>query len=281
MALFVLICYALGIFGFLSKSQKNNNIKAKEIMNVIIVSFFICLMFFVKTKISSSKYETLYEGVENVSAIAKVISYAEEKDYTNKYIVKIEDLSRNYNNTKLIVYVSKENALEYGDYIQIDGEFEKASTSRNDKGFDYQRYLRQNKIYGILYAENVKVLKHTKNVFYYIYKLKEDFSERLENLFNEEESAFLKGILLGDKNDISDDIIQNFRDSSLSHILAISGMHVVYVVWGVKFVIEKIIKNMKIKEIILIVFLIFFMIFTGRSTLLHKSLHNDDNIKSF
>lgn len=56
---------------------------------------------------------------------------------------------------------------------------------------------------------------------------------------------------------------ESFSDASLSHVLAISGMHVTYVIIGISFVLKKF-DNRKSKYIF-IVFLIFFAQFTGGS----------------
>ena len=49
----------------------------------------------------------------------------------------------------------------------------------------------------------------------------------------------------------------------MSHVLAISGMHVSYVILGVQFVLDKLINRRKLKNYITIAILGFFMIITG------------------
>lgn len=52
----------------------------------------------------------------------------------------------------------------------------------------------------------------------------------------------------------------------MSHVLAISGMHISYVVIGIQFVLNKFINNQKLKNYILILILAFFAIITGASS---------------
>ena len=47
---------------------------------------------------------------------------------------------------------------------------------------------------------------------------------------NQDEKAILEGILLGDKSNIEDNITDSFSESNMSHILAISGMHISYII---------------------------------------------------
>ena len=161
--------------------------------------------------------------------------------------------------------MDKDIDLEYGDVIYFYGSFENADSARNDKGFDYERYLRQSKIYGILDIDDYEIIKENKGLKYQIFKLRDNLKNKLYDIFDEDEASFLAGILLGDKSGISDEITENFKNSSLSHILAISGMHVVYITTAVQWILDKLIDSKKAKNVLIILFLVFFAMFTGGS----------------
>lgn len=215
--------------------------------------------------ISENRYENLFPKECKGVGIAKVISFVEKKEYVNEYIIKIKKFNNSYKSVKLIAYADKKLKLEYGDIIYFKGEFEKAQNQRNNKGFNYERYLRQNKIFGILKIDKINIISRDKGISYYFYKLKFDLRNRLYEKFNLEEAGFLSGILIGDKSGITDELRDNFKNSSISHVLAISGLHIIYIITVIEFVINKIINSKKIKNIILIIFLILFIIFTGAS----------------
>ncbi len=46
-------------------------------------------------------------------------------------------------------------------------------------------------------------------------------------------------ILLGDKDKLSEDIQESFKTSNLSHMLAVSGAHVSYIILGLTYVLQK------------------------------------------
>lgn len=215
--------------------------------------------------ISENRYENLFPKECKGVGIAKVISFVEKKEYVNEYIIKIKKFNNSYKSVKLIAYADKKLKLEYGDVIYFEGEFEKAQNQRNNKGFNYERYLRQNKIFGILKIDKINIISRDKGISYYFYKLKFDLRNRLYEKFNLEEAGFLSGILIGDKSGITDELRDNFKNSSISHVLAISGLHIIYIITVIGFIINKIINSKKIKNIILIIFLILFIIFTGAS----------------
>lgn len=212
-------------------------------------------------------FEKIYSEEMKISFFCEVIKEAEEKDYYNKYIVKVikNDELKNSKNTKLILYVKKDKNLFPGDVIIVTGSFEKGALSRNYKGFNYRRYLKQNKIYGIVFSDNLEIVSKRKDMYYMFGKIRVTLEIKIDNLYEEEYSNFLKGLLIGNKSELDENIIEDFQNASISHILAISGLHISFIIVGINFVLEKIINSKKIRSCLLIFFLIFFLILTGNS----------------
>lgn len=77
-----------------------------------------------------------------------------------------------------------------------------------------------------------------------------------------QEKALLKGILLGEKEELTDEQVNNFKISNLSHILAVSGMHIAYIIMGTVFILKIFnISKQKI-HILTALVIIFFMFLT-------------------
>ena len=210
-------------------------------------------------------FENIYPEKMIISAFVEIISTQEENENNNKYEIKIlknEDLPKS-KNTKLIMYIDKEVKLKPGDIIWINGNFEKAQTSRNYKGFNYRNYLKQKKIYGIVNIESYKYITRENDIYSFFGNIQISLTKKINELYDEQYAEFLKGILLGNTSGLDDKIQEDFKDSSISHILAISGMHVTYVVTGMNGVLNLISKNKKCNNYILILFLLFFSIITG------------------
>ena len=90
-------------------------------------------------------------------------------------------------------------------------------------------------------------------------------SQIRKKIENKEHQDVLLGILLGNDDGITKDIKEDFRRSSLSHILAVSGMHVAYVITFVDYMLNKLnIGKRKIK-IITVLFLAFFVLLTNNT----------------
>lgn len=202
---------------------------------------------------SSFYYYKLQNKYNNISIgefIVVIESNKQEKEYVNKYICKVESFNNNtqYKNTKLILYTDKSENFEYGDKLKIYGELSLAEESRNYKGFNYRRTLWQNNIYGILNANKIIKIGYKNSIEKLLNNLKIKLESNIDGInIKNDYKSFLKGILLGDTNDISDGTKNNFRDASLSHILAISGMHISYIIIIINFSLKKL-NNKKIKR---------------------------------
>lgn len=209
-------------------------------------------------------FDKTYPETCDLNAVAKVVSLKTEKARSNSYVVKIVKSNRQKTkNTKLILYTSQDCDLKYGDMVQFEGEFSKGAVARNYKGFSYRNYLKQSKIYGSLYAKNPQILEHQPSLMEKIYDLKIKFYEVLEKIYTEDTNAFLQGILLGDSSQLDDEIKENFKNSSMSHVLAISGMHVSYVVIGMQLILDQFINRKKLKNMLILAMLAFFVLITG------------------
>ena len=183
------------------------------------------------------------------------------------YTVKIK--SGKYNGKKFYLYVKKDekSKLKYGDLIEINGEYSMPSEQRNYKGFNYREYLRTKKIYGSIKITNekTKIIEREKLNLILILsdKVRNYIIDKSNNLLPKETRSLLIGILIGDKTEISEDIIENFKISNLSHMLSVSGAHTSYIILGTTFILSKSKISKKCIYLLTILILIFFMFITN------------------
>lgn len=285
----------------------------------VIPLIFVCIYLTMKRKIKVGKYVVLflisvlisniqitlleksfdekYQNVgENLEIVGTIISNPIDKQYKNQYTLKVEEINGNkeYKNTNLQLNVKKEKeTLNYGDKIIVKGNFEEANTARNEGGFDYKQYLKSKNIYGIVTVDKKDIETINKNnvgvIDLLANKVRNSMKRKIEQNLPNETNELLSGMLIGEKSNLQKEIQEDFRDSSLSHVLAISGMHVSYVMLGITFLISKIKFSKKMSKIVTILILLFFIILTGKTasvtracfmssyiilaSLLHKKAH--------
>lgn len=191
----------------------------------------------------------------------------QEKEYTNMYMIKIKSGENKHKKFYLYVKKDESNKLKYGDLIEINGEYGVPSEARNYKGFDYREYLKTKKIYGSIKADNnqVKVIEENRLNLILIFSnnIRNYIVNTTNKLLPQQTSNLLAGILIGDKSEIAEDIIQNFKTSNLSHMLSVSGAHTSYIILGITFILSKNKISKKWIYVLTIFSLILFMFITN------------------
>lgn len=213
--------------------------------------------------LKNNHYENCYQNGENIQITGIIISPKIEKQYYHLYKVKV--LNSKYLN--LYIQVSKKNGdLAYGDKVELQGEYRKPSEQRNYGSYDDKQYLKTLKIAGRVKVNQIEVIakKQLNPILQCANEMNLKIKQKIEENFNEEKSAILKGILLGDTQNIQEEIKENFQISNISHILAISGMHISYIIIGIQLLINRIIGKKRTK-IITIIVLILYAFLTGFS----------------
>ncbi len=223
---------------------------------IVIISSFISNSII---KYQEHKYEKIYQLTE-VNLTGIIVSNKEEKEYKNRYKIRLE------NGINFYLDTNPKIQLQYGDKVHITGKYQEPQEARNYKGFDYKQYLKTLKIYGTIKTENVQVLE--KNAYNPILQISNNIflkiKENIAKTYNEETQGLMLGILLGYTKNIDEEVKENFSESNISHVLSVSGMHVSYII----FLVTNSTKNIfgkRSSKIISSVVLLLYMFITGFS----------------
>ena len=264
---FILLILLLYIF-----RKKNRYIKLLCSKKLIIVFILCYIIAYLQIIYLEKSFEEKYQFSEQeIQVVGTIIFNPSYKEYKTMYIVKVESINGDisYKNTKLLLNIKKEKEkkeYEYGNKISFIGTFEEPSAQRNEGGFDYKQYLKTKMIYGIVETKVSKVKLEKENNSNIILKLANivanKIQEKSNELLDEESSSLLTGILIGNKENLKEEVKEAFRKSNLSHMLAVSGAHVSYVIMGIGFIITNLKVSKKTGKIITIMLLLFFMLIT-------------------
>ena len=161
--------------------------------------------------------------------------------------------------------------ISYGSIVEIEGTLEMLPHRRNPGDFDYGEYLKMHGVDAVFYTfgfDKIKVTVKTEQNFYKskIINPVRDYSINIINTYiGGDEGEFLKGLVLGERSNISKEIKQDFVNAGVAHIIAVSGLNVAYVliiIWAFLAFIP-IRQNYKIFTAVLL--LIFYMNLTGNT----------------
>lgn len=125
--------------------------------------------------------------------------------------------------------------FEYGDRILIQGRLRMPRGERNPGEFNYRAYLRRRGVFGIISVyggDKIKVVGRGEGRGFFsrvIYPVRHYVSDLVDRTIGDSEGALLKGLLIGERAEIPQEIKDSFARTGVIHVLAISGLHVGFI----------------------------------------------------
>ena len=133
----------------------------------------------------------------------------------------------------ILVYMSSD-LYQMGQIHKINGKVNMFSRARNEGNFDSFVYYQSLKIDFAVEAESSVLLGNEQGVGEeFLLSLREKMAKVYKNNLSEKASGFYQAMVLGNKIDLDETLKQLFLVGGLSHILAISGLHVFIIGRGV------------------------------------------------
>lgn len=174
-------------------------------------------------------------------------------------------------------YIKDEKELEFldnldlGIKIQIKGSKQELPNNTIPNTFNYKKYLKNTLIDYVILADKYKIINKKTNI---LYKLKNSFINYIKQF---KSKNYLSTFMIGSKDYLADGVYEQYQSLGVSHIFAISGMHISMLT----LILFKLLSKIKERKryIIVISFLIVYMFITDyqasvlRSTILFIMLY--------
>ena len=170
---------------------------------------------------------------------------AEEKVQVTYYINSLEE--KNY---------LKENIL-IGSKVVLEGSVSSPYQNTIPNTFNYAKYLYNNKIYRVFNASKIVLSDKTD----LLSNIKTSFMHKIEEIGDS--SAYLYALILGEVDYIDNDVYKEYQANGTTHLFAVSGMHISALALFLQAFFKKLKINEHIGEIIIVLFLFFYMFLVG------------------
>ncbi|MFO7895931.1 MAG: DNA internalization-related competence protein ComEC/Rec2 [Candidatus Cloacimonadales bacterium] len=228
---------------------------------LILLLFFLCSMlnYHLKTALPSNH---LYFILENQAQITqpltgKIVSEVKQKD--DKYFADIALLSiaRQAVSGKFRLY-TKQDSLRYGDTISLVVNLTEISEVSNPGGFDLQEYFQTKEIYAFGFAKTAADILSHKPAFItnQVIKARQFIRQRIEERFAKY-GGFIKAIVIADRSDL-DAERSLLSNAGLSHLLAVSGLHVAIIALILYSLLNTLLPNRLLSRLVTIGILLFY-----------------------
>ncbi|MBQ8729619.1 MAG: DNA internalization-related competence protein ComEC/Rec2, partial [Lachnospiraceae bacterium] len=116
--------------------------------------------------------------------------------------------------------------LYKGDVIRVCGTIENFETARNEGNYDEKQYYNNKGLSCKIEADDIILLKRKNDLYKSLSKLSDKIERQLYKISKEKDADIYKAMLLGKKDTLSKEISELYRKAGISHILAISGLHI-------------------------------------------------------
>ena len=193
------------------------------------------------------KPNLFYKENSTITGIIQNIEY--ENEYYKLTIKGKEKVLGNFHSKNKI-------DIHLGDKIKVSGIISEPTNPTLKNTFNYKKYLNNKNIYHIIKIDSIKVISKNKNIYYIV---KEFVYKRLNH------NKYLYTFILGDKFYLSQEIKNTYQENGISHLFAISGMHITLL----SNIIIKVLSILKVKEnrryLITTIILIFYLLIVGIS----------------
>lgn len=152
-----------------------------------------------------------------------------------------------------------------GNYVLVEGTFQQGRDIRNPGEFDYRKFLYSKGIEGIINSYDYASIEILNKDFDFlknlIFQSRKSIDKLIHQLHNNQTAGLLRGLLLADRTEIDYETKQNFVNSGVIHILAVSGLHVGYIL--ILFIVLLGRFNIYLRSVLTIFGLLCFMMITG------------------
>ncbi len=241
----ILLILLIFTLGFTISGYKNNN--------------------FIKTLAALEEYSE--KQVEFRGTINEIDIYTSGQRFTLTNVKLVSENLICLNNIKYMVYPNDqiiENVI-IGDTLVGTGKWQFFESIRNPGEYDFKRYYNNKEIVGKIYSKNnLQVFKSSEwSIPKSINHFRETAHHKLTAFSDDETGALLSALILGNRTGIDQDLRESFANVGVIHVLAVSGLHVGYVL----IILLLIVKSLRIKwgwdKIFIIMGLVAFSILSG------------------
>ncbi|KAA3619646.1 MAG: DNA internalization-related competence protein ComEC/Rec2 [Calditrichaeota bacterium] len=181
------------------------------------------------------------ETFARVRVTGKIASDITFKNNQFRFDLAIEsiELAGSWESEKGCVRVTAKSipeALKYGSRLLLQGNWLRPKPPRYPGGFDYRRYLLAQDIGGLIKVRKDGAIvplepaqNYTTTLPVLMAMARENVWSIIQIIADSEAAPILKGLLVGDRDLIDPEIIATFSKIGIIHVLAISGLHVGFI----------------------------------------------------
>ena len=259
---FNLIVSMLCIIIFLLITWKNKNLNARK----AIICIIVFLVFFIRGAYIQKNNTSKLMNVENRDLVLRI---NDRVDINGNYLKGVGYI----NNEKVLISYTLQNEDEkvffkkkfYGGKVFANGSIEELKEKTNFYSFDYKKYNENRGVFKQVKLNQIKNIKSEDSIVDKIKSIRAKMSLKISNEITFDKSGYFEALILGDKNYLQREDVNAFKKLGISHLLAISGLHLGLLISIIYYILQKLNFTSNLIDNIIIIILPCYMGISGFS----------------
>jgi len=240
------------------------------------ITFFLTGMILVYENDATNHTNYFEKHLKNTSKVILAIDKVlKPGNYHHKYVADVVQVDSKKTTGHVLLNIEKDSMsllFHTGDLVFLKNKFQDIKSSLNPHQFNYKHYLKKQGINQQVYITHQEILlldesKVSLLRFIDAFRVKIQKSLRRYH-FTDDELAVMNALLLGQRQEISKQLSDNYSKAGAIHILAVSGLHVGVILLILSLILkplERVNNGKLIKLVLVILSLWFFAILAGLS----------------
>lgn len=183
------------------------------------------------------KFEILENYFWHIHQLSGTISQLHKKhESSDSYIVDISEISwQKVPEFRILIRTPKYLSFDYKEKVMLEWQLDKIDNF--DPNFDYQKYLLVKWVYGSMSFPYVQTFWACDSWWWgeKIFVFREYFLQKITSFFPEKEAFLLAWILIWARENIPSDMQNDYNNSWLTHLMAVSGFNITILIFFVLF----------------------------------------------
>ncbi len=209
-------------------------------LNYLFLNFSILLLGYLNTQVHLPKHQEQHYinsklTYNTPSAFKlKITDKLKPNAFNYKFYAQVLEVNNKKLEGKVLLKIDRDSIskieLKIGDLVHGAGELQKFHAPENPQNFNYATYMAHQNVYMAISAEqsHLSIRKNQEfNLFNSLDEIRTSLRDQLKHYnFQQENISLIEAFLLGQRQRISDETYEDFKNAGVIHILAVSGLHV-------------------------------------------------------
>jgi len=218
--------------------------------NLRVLNFLVALLIFgcgftiaSSQKTNLAKIPNYGANIDNIKAAGNIVEYSiEPKILNSRFVVSIDTLRIHgdfYHFRSVNIQLSIKDSIKaekilkninVGNRVIFSGNLFIPKRFSNPGAPDYRGYMERENLLGYVSLQKDDFFYIVDDIKEYpeamVSSLRRDIQQIISAIYSAEHSPMISGVLLGSRSSISDQAVDVYQETGVSHILAISGLHI-------------------------------------------------------